>query len=107
MILWLLYPLHGRFPLLNVFRYITFRAANAALMALLLSIFLGPGLIRWLRARQIGQAIREEGPKAHQAKAGTPTMGGVLINLAIAVPTLFWADVTNHYVWVALLATLL
>src|ERR1035441_7628178 len=73
MILWLLYPLHGRLPLFNVFRYITFRAANAALMALLLSIFLGPALIRWLRVRQIGQSIREEGPKGHQAKAGTPT----------------------------------
>jgi phospho-N-acetylmuramoyl-pentapeptide-transferase len=106
-ILYFLYPLHNQIPVFNVFKYITFRAANAALMALLLSIFLGPGLIRWLRARQIGQAIREEGPKAHQAKAGTPTMGGVLINLAIVVPTLFWADITSHYVWVALLATLL
>src|SRR5664280_30699 len=107
MILWLLYPLHGRLPLFNVFRYITFRAANAALMALLLSIFLGPALIRWLRVRQIGQSIREEGPKGHQVKAGTPTMGGVLINLAIAVPTLVFADLSNRYVWVALVATLL
>ena len=107
MILWLLYPLHGRLPLLNVFRYITFRAANAALMALLLSIFLGPALIRWLRARQIGQSIREAGPKNHQVKAGTPTMGGILINLAIVVPTLVFADLTNRYVWVALAATVL
>ena len=107
MILWLLYPLHGRLPLFNVFRYITFRAANAALMALLLSIFLGPALIRWLRAKQIGQSIREEGPKGHQVKAGTPTMGGVLINLAIVVPTLFFADLSNRYVWVALVATVL
>ena len=107
MILWLLYPLHGRLPLFNVFRYITFRAANAALMALLLSIFLGPALIRWLRARQIGQSIREEGPKGHQVKAGTPTMGGVLINLAIVVPTLVFADLSNRYVWVALVATVL
>src|ERR1039458_7506043 len=107
MILWLLYPLHGRLPLFNVFRYITFRAANAALMALLLSIFLGPALIRWLRVRQIGQSIREEGPKGHQVKAGTPTMGGVLINLAIVVPTLVFADLSNRYVWVALVATLL
>src|SRR5512143_627469 len=107
MILWLLYPLHGRLPLFNVFRYITFRAANAALMALLLSIFLGPSLIRWLRARQIGQSIREEGPKGHQVKAGTPTMGGVLINLAVVVPTLFFADLSNRYVWVALVATVL
>ncbi|HEX7578712.1 MAG TPA: phospho-N-acetylmuramoyl-pentapeptide-transferase, partial [Thermoanaerobaculia bacterium] len=102
-----LFPLHERIPVLNVFRYITFRAACAALTALILSILLGPVLIRWLRSRQIGQTIREEGPKAHQAKAGTPTMGGVLINLAIALPTLLFADVENRYVWVALGATLL
>jgi phospho-N-acetylmuramoyl-pentapeptide-transferase len=107
MIPWLLHPLFGKVPVLGVFRYITFRAANAALMALLLAVFLGPGLIRWLRSRQIGQSIRQEGPKAHQAKAGTPTMGGVLINLAIVVPTLFFADLGNRYVWVALAATVL
>jgi phospho-N-acetylmuramoyl-pentapeptide-transferase len=106
-ILWFLSRFTGRVPVLSVFRYITFRAAVAALLALILSIVLGPGLIRWLKDRQIGQAIREEGPKAHQAKAGTPTMGGVLINLAVAVPTLLFADLTNRYVWVALLATLL
>jgi phospho-N-acetylmuramoyl-pentapeptide-transferase len=107
MILWLLHPLVSTSAVFNVFRYITFRAACAALMALLLSIFLGPGLIRWLRTRQIGQAIREEGPQAHRAKAGTPTMGGVLINAAVAVPTLVFGDLSNRYVWVALLATLL
>jgi phospho-N-acetylmuramoyl-pentapeptide-transferase len=106
-ILHLLYPLRDRIPVFNVFRSITFRAASAALMALLLSIFLGPALIRWLRAKQIGQPIREEGPEGHKAKAGTPTMGGVLINVAIAVPTLFWADIENRYVWIALGATLL
>jgi phospho-N-acetylmuramoyl-pentapeptide-transferase len=103
----LLYPLRDRIPVFNVFRYITFRAASAALMALLLSIFLGPSLIRWLREKQIGQPIREEGPEGHKAKAGTPTMGGVLINLAIAVPTVLWADVTNRYIWVVLGATVL
>jgi phospho-N-acetylmuramoyl-pentapeptide-transferase len=107
MIPWLLHPLFGKVPVLGVFRYITFRAANAALMALLLAVFLGPGLIRWLRSRQIGQAIREEGPKGHQTKAGTPTMGGVLINLSIVVPTIFFADLANRYVWVALGATVL
>jgi phospho-N-acetylmuramoyl-pentapeptide-transferase len=107
MILHLLYPLRDRIPVFNVFRYITFRAASATLMALLLSIFLGPALIRWLRAKQIGQPIREEGPTGHFAKAGTPTMGGVLINLSIALPTALWADVENRYVWVALAATLL
>ncbi len=106
MILALLHSLASKIAVFNVFRYITFRAACAALMALLLSIFLGPGLIRWLRARQIGQTIREEGPQAHQAKAGTPTMGGVLINAAVAVPTLIFGDLSSRYVWVALLATL-
>jgi phospho-N-acetylmuramoyl-pentapeptide-transferase len=104
---WLLSPLAGRVPVVGVFRYITFRAAIASLLALILSVALGPALIRWLRSRQIGQAIREEGPKAHQAKAGTPTMGGVLINLAVALPTLLFADLSNRYVWVALGAMLL
>jgi phospho-N-acetylmuramoyl-pentapeptide-transferase len=104
---WLLTPLAGRVPVVGVFRYITFRAAVAALLALILSILLGPALIRWLKGRQIGQTIREEGPRAHQSKAGTPTMGGVLINLAVAVPTLLFADPGNRYVWVALLAMLL
>src|SRR5205085_11966329 len=103
----LLYPLRDRIPVFNVFRYITFRAASAALMALILSIFLGPALIRWLRVKQIGQPIREEGPEGHKAKAGTPTMGGVLIALAIAVPTVLWADVANPYVWTVLGATVL
>ncbi|HUM01905.1 MAG TPA: phospho-N-acetylmuramoyl-pentapeptide-transferase [Thermoanaerobaculia bacterium] len=107
MIPWLLAPLAGKLPVVGVFRYITFRAAMAALLALILSIVLGPALIRWLKNRQIGQAIREEGPKAHQAKAGTPTMGGVLINLAVALPTLLFADLSNRYVWVALAAMLL
>ena len=107
MIPWLLAPLAGRLPVVGVFRYITFRAAMAALLALILSIVLGPGLIRWLKDQQIGQAIREEGPKAHQAKAGTPTMGGVLINLAVALPTLLFVDLSNRYVWVALAAMLL
>ena len=102
-----LYPLHQQIPIFNVFRYITFRAASAALMALLLSIFLGPVLIRWLRRKQIGQMIREEGPAGHQIKKGTPTMGGVLINLAIAIPTILWADIGNRYIWTALGATLL
>jgi phospho-N-acetylmuramoyl-pentapeptide-transferase len=103
----LLYPLRDRIPVFNVFRYITFRAASAALMALVLSIFLGPALIRWLREKQIGQPIREEGPEGHRAKAGTPTMGGVLICLAIVLPTVLWADVVNRYIWIVLGATVL
>lgn len=101
-----LYPLHGDFALLNVFQYITFRAAYAALTALAVSFMLGPWLIEKLQRHQIGQKIRKEGPKSHQAKAGTPTMGGALILAAITVSTLLWARLDNVYVWMALLTTL-
>jgi len=100
------YVLHPYWSPLNVFRYITVRTALASLTALFLSMVLGPWVIRRLRAMQIGQYIREEGPKSHQSKAGTPTMGGVLIVTAIVVPTLLWADLRNGYVWIALLSTL-
>lgn len=86
----------------RVFRYVTFRTAFASLTALFLCIVLGPWLIGKLREFQIGQHIREEGPKSHQKKAGTPTMGGVLIIVSIVIPTLLWADLLNPYVWVAL-----
>jgi phospho-N-acetylmuramoyl-pentapeptide-transferase len=88
----------------RVFRYTTFRTAFASLTALFLCIVLGPWLIGRLREFQIGQFIREEGPKSHQKKAGTPTMGGVLIIISIVVPTLLWADLTNTYLWVAVAA---
>jgi len=88
----------------RVFRYTTFRTAFASLTALFLCIALGPWLIGRLREFQIGQFIREEGPKSHQKKAGTPTMGGVLIIISIVVPTLLWADLTYAYVWVAIAA---
>ena len=91
--------------MLNVARYITFRTAAASLTALVISLVLGPWLIRRLREFQIGQVIRQEGPQSHQAKAGTPTMGGLLILAAALVPTLLWADLTNVYVWIAVLAT--
>lgn len=87
---------------LNVFRYVTFRTAFASLTALFLCILIGPWMIRKLREFQIGQHIREDGPKGHQKKAGTPTMGGVLIIVSIVIPTLLWTDLTNPYVWVAL-----
>ena len=90
---------------LNVFRYITVRTAVASLTALLLSLLLGPWMIGRLRAMQVKQYIREEGPERHQSKAGTPTMGGLLIVAAIVVPTLLWADLRNTYVVVALAAT--
>ncbi len=86
------------FHALNVFRYITVRTAYASLTALVLTLVLGPWVIRKLQEMQIGQFIREEGPKSHQKKAGTPTMGGVLIVIATIVPTLLWADLTSSYV---------
>src|SRR5258708_7540846 len=86
----------------RVFRYTTFRTAFASLTALFLCIALGPWLIERLRQFQIGQYIREEGPKSHQKKAGTPTMGGVLIIISIIVPTLLWADLRYTYVWIAM-----
>jgi phospho-N-acetylmuramoyl-pentapeptide-transferase len=91
---------------LRVFRYVTFRTAFASLTALFLCVALGPWLINKLRQFQIGQFIREEGPKSHQKKAGTPTMGGVLIIISIVIPTLLWADLRYPYVWVALAALL-
>jgi phospho-N-acetylmuramoyl-pentapeptide-transferase len=101
----LLFPLHDVFSVLNVTRYITFRTAAASLTALLLSLLLGPWMIRKLREFQVGQVIRHEGPASHRAKAGTPTMGGLLILTASLVPTLLWADLTNVYVWIAVIAT--
>jgi len=94
------------FSPLNVFRYITVRTAVASLTALLLSLLLGPWVIERLRELQVKQYIREEGPKGHQKKAGTPTMGGVLIVGAIVIPTVLWADLRNVYVLLALGATL-
>jgi len=101
----LLYPLHQYFSVLNVTRYITFRTAAASLTALLVSLALGPWMIRKLRDFQVGQVIRQEGPASHRAKAGTPTMGGLLILTAAITPTLLWADLTNVYVWIAVVTT--
>ena len=90
----------------NVIQYVTFRTAAATLTALLISLLFGPWLIRRLQEFQIGQHIREEGPKSHQTKAGTPTMGGVLIVTSIILPTLLWANLRNPFVWLIVLATL-
>src|SRR5206468_7395165 len=97
--------LRTNLPVLNVTRYITFRTAAATLSALAISLAFGPWLIRKLREFQIGQVIRAEGPQTHQQKTGTPTMGGLLILTAALVPTLLWADLTNAYVWIAVLTT--
>jgi phospho-N-acetylmuramoyl-pentapeptide-transferase len=101
----LLFPLAPQFGVLNVTRYITFRTAIASITALVISLLLGPWMIRRLRDFQIGQVIRQEGPQSHRAKAGTPTMGGLLILTAALIPTLLWADLTNAFTWIAVLST--
>ena len=90
----------------NVFNYITLRAVLAAMTALIISFLAGPRVIRWLAAKQIGQAVRNDGPQTHLVKSGTPTMGGALILIAIAITTLLWGDLANRYVWVLLIVTL-
>lgn len=106
----LLYPLSSGEYLsaLNLFKYITFRTIGGVLTALVISFLVGPWLIRRLQARQeLGQPIRSDGPERHLLeKKGTPTMGGTLILLAVAIPTLLWADLTNPYIWIVLLTTL-
>ena len=107
MLYFLLYEhLYKHISPLRVFGYTTSRTAFASLTALFLCIALGPWLINKLRHFQIGQFIREEGPKSHQKKAGTPTMGGILIIISIVVPTLLWADLRNPYVWIAIVTLL-
>ncbi len=100
-----LYPLHEQFAALNVFRYITFRSAYALATALLIALALGPPVIAKLRELKIGQKVRDDGPQSHLPKAGTPTMGGVLIVIAITVSTLLWGNLENRNVLIALAAT--
>ncbi|MHB1359754.1 MAG: phospho-N-acetylmuramoyl-pentapeptide-transferase [Rhodocyclaceae bacterium] len=89
----------------NVFSYITLRAVLATMTALTISFILGPAVIRWLAAKKIGQAVRDDGPRTHLVKAGTPTMGGALILLSLGLATLLWADLTNRFVWIVLIVT--
>jgi phospho-N-acetylmuramoyl-pentapeptide-transferase len=105
MLFYLLYSFRTDVSVLNVTGYVTFRTAAASLTALALSLLLGPWMIRKLREFQIGQVIRQEGPTSHRPKAGTPTMGGLLILTAALVPTLLWADLTNVHLWIAVLTT--
>ena len=98
----LLYPLSVDYSVLNIFKYITFRSAWALVTALAVSILVGPYFIRWLQAIKCRQEILKE-VKAHQCKAGTPTMGGLLIVFAVSVSVLLWADLTNAYVWMTML----
>ena len=107
MLYWLLYQkLFPYFRLFRIFRYLTFRTAFASLTALLIGLIIGPYVIEKLREFQIGQYIREDGPQGHQKKAGTPTMGGVLICISILVPTLLWSDLSNPFVWLVVFSTL-
>ncbi|MGB0123366.1 MAG: phospho-N-acetylmuramoyl-pentapeptide-transferase [Silvibacterium sp.] len=107
MLYWLLYQkLFPYFRPFRIFRYLTFRTAFATLTALMIALFVGPYVIQKLREFQIGQYIREDGPKDHQKKAGTPTMGGVLICIAILLPTLLWSDLSNPFVWLVMGSTL-
>jgi phospho-N-acetylmuramoyl-pentapeptide-transferase len=107
MLYWLLFEkLYPYIRPFRVFQYATFRTAFASLTALFLCIALGPWLINKLREFQIGQHIREDGPKSHHKKAGTPTMGGVLIVISIVIPTLLWTNLANMYVWIALFGLL-
>jgi phospho-N-acetylmuramoyl-pentapeptide-transferase len=106
MLLWLFQQLGQDIRAFNVFNYLTLRAVLATLTALSISFIVGPAVIRKLTALKIGQSVRSDGPQSHLVKSGTPTMGGALILVSVAVTTLLWADLSNHYVWVAL-ATLL
>src|ERR1700691_3924190 len=101
----LLFSLHQRYPALNVLRYQTFRSVLAGLAALALSLALGPLLIQRFRAAHIGQTIREEVPQSHQKKAGTPTMGGLLILSTSLIATILFANTANPYMWLAILVT--
>ncbi len=103
----LLYGFQDVFSPLNVFRYITFRTALSAITALLLTLAFAPRMILWLRAKQVGQRIRSEGPPEHGVKEGTPTMGGVLIVGAVVISTLLWMDMQNRLVWIALSSTVM
>jgi len=103
MLFYLLYALHTKFSVFNVFRYITFRAILAILTALVISLVCGPWVIRKLQQLQVKQYIRDDGPSQHLEKEGTPTMGGILILFSISVSVFFWADLSNFYIWVALL----
>ncbi len=107
MLYWLLYEkLFPFFHPFRIFRYLTFRTAFASGTALLIALFIGPWVIEKLREFQIGQFIREDGPQSHLRKSGTPTMGGVLILIAILLPTVLWSDPSNPFVWVAVFSTL-
>ena len=107
MLYWLLYErLYPFFRPFRIFRFLTVRTAFASLTAMLIALFIGPWVIQKLREFQIGQFVREDGPQSHLKKTGTPTMGGILIVIAILVPTALWSDLSNPFVWVAVFSML-
>ena len=106
MLYWITQLLQSQYHSFRVFQYLTFRSILAALTALLVGLFCGPLTIRWLKQLQVGQMIRDDGPQTHLSKAGTPTMGGVLILIAISVSTLLWGDLRQCSLWVVLFVTL-
>lgn len=105
MLYWLTQIWQGHYHALRVFQYLTFRSILAALTALLFGLYLGPKTINWLRRMQIGQMVRDDGPKSHFSKAGTPTMGGILILVSITIATLLWGDLTQKNLWLVLSVT--
>lgn len=105
MLYWFLFPLSKHFSAFHVFKYITFRTFGAAITGIVLSMIAGPWFIRFMKTKQIGQSIRDDGPQSHLSKKGTPTMGGGLILGCIGVSTLLWADLSNHYIWTVLFVT--
>ncbi len=106
MLLWLTEYLARFYHEFHVFQYLTLRAILATITALVISLLVGPVMIKYLSARQIGQNVRDDGPKSHLSKAGTPTMGGALILIAVTLTALLWSDWSNRYVWVVLITTL-
>ncbi len=107
MLFHLLYPLHLQYSFFNVFKYITFRTFGAAITSVVIAMLLGPTYIRFLQKKQMKQSIRDDGPQSHLSKKGTPTMGGGLILICILIPTLLWSDLTNRFVWISLITTML
>src|SRR6478752_8871004 len=106
MLLWLTELLAREVRAFNVFSYLSLRAVLATMTALIISFLIGPRMISWLTRMRIGQSVRDDGPQTHLIKAGTPTMGGALILVSIAITTLLWADLRNRFVWIVLLVTL-
>ena len=106
MLLWLTEQLTQYANFFSVFQYLTFRTLVSFITALLMSMFLGPSIIRRFQSAQIGEVIRKEGPTSHQSKAGTPTMGGTMIIVIWALTTLLWGDLSNGYIWLAFFVVL-